>query len=187
MSFDREVYLARIKPGTVINDTGIVTVLSSALMPYEVAGVHYLAPDENQGRQNIFVDVLDANGRPLVRPPGLRVGWTWKGRNEQTEPAPPAPFEKLPPEAAANVAVFPGQTVTLWLEDMSGHRVSQQVTGFRTNLAGDGSGSRPGHNSFYVVFRPVRQVSEPPIVPDGEDKLRAALRSIQDILNGLNL
>lgn len=168
MNFNRETYLAQIKPGAVFNDTGIVTVQPLFMgMPYEVALVHYLAPNENQGGQATYFDVLDANGRPLVKPTNLQVGWTWDGRHDD-EPAPPAIFEKDSPEPGANITLFFGQHATVWLEKLDGGRrtVSNTASGFRTDLPGDGSGNRVGHNSFYVVFRPVAPTtSEPPTIP----------------------
>lgn len=173
MNFNREKYLAQIKPGVVVDDTGIIDTMAFIGEYYELALVHYLTPDENQGGHGIYVDVLDGKGRPLVNPTDMVVGWTWDGKHDD-EPAPAAVFEKKPPEPGANIAIFLGQTATIWIANRDGTPVACNVHGFRTNLPGDGSGNRPGHNSFYVVFRPVSPVQppvtgQPPTTPPGND------------------
>lgn len=186
MNLNRETYIAKIRPGTIINDTGLITVQPVQALPYEVALIHLMLPEETQSTRNIYFDVLGITGRPQARPVAMKVAWRWDGQHSD-EVAPPALFEKLPPEPGANIALGLGQVATVWLEDLAGHALSGTLSGFRTNLPGDGNDARPGHNSFYVIFRPSFADVTVPIIPTTGFDYKAALIAMRDILKGVGL
>ncbi len=81
---------------------------------WKVIGVHHLAPEENRGRHNAFVEALDEGGR-RVQDPNLRIGWTWEGRHAD-EAAPPKALDKPASEPAGDVPIEKGMKLELWIE-----------------------------------------------------------------------
>lgn len=117
--------------------------------------VRHLTPAENRGRHHVFVDIVDAAGRP-VRNELLRIGWTWRGRRPD-EPAPPQPLDKPLDEPAGNVDLAStNQVTTVWIADPV--RPSDAVEGLHTKWPDElGPGGETwnsmGHHSFYVQFQ----------------------------------
>lgn len=122
--------------------------------------IHHLTGEENAGRHNVFVDLLDSNGA-LITKPAASLGWTWEGRG-QNEPAPPKAFDKTGNEPAANLDIYKGQHVTAWviaLED------SDRVTNLRSDPPSgeDDHGNSLFHHSYYLVFQLLDAVA--PVFP----------------------
>jgi len=151
------------------NDVSWVAVEIDSLALYGATMIHHLTPDENRGKHNIYVDVLDAMGKLVAAHSSWRLAWDWEER-QPGEIAPPARFEKPPTEPVANIAIGNKlMRVSIWIEK-DGKRVSDILHGFTTNMpderAGDGSiGNSWGHHSYYVVFAQKRSVP-----PNGDDK-----------------
>ena len=70
---------------------------------WAVVGVHHLTPEENRSRHNIFVDVLDEQGRRLR---DAQVAWNWEGNDG----APPEPkrLDKPDDEPGCDIPLFDG-------------------------------------------------------------------------------
>lgn len=125
-------------------------ILSAPHAPaWRCIGIHHLTPDENAGKHNVFIDVLDAAGTRLHAPTAPLVGWTWEGRREN-ENAPPITLDKPDAEPGCNVAIDYNQTIAVWVEPP--HQ-SDVVNGMHTRHPDESTGNTLGHHSFYVVFQ----------------------------------
>ena len=187
MSFDFQTYNQRYLEniaggGQPINDAAAYDVrISQAEVPdgessWRVIGVHHLTPEENRGKQNVFLEALDEEGR-RVWDPFAWAGWTWEGRRPD-ERADPVPLDKPANEPANNIVMHFGQIVSVWINGLApdGADLSDRVQNLHTNHPDEpGPGGELwnsiGHHSFYVVFQRTRQGDdgggiEPP-EPDG--------------------
>lgn len=129
---------------------------------WKVIGVHHLLPRENFSKHNVYVEVLDENGRRVSNPIAW-AGWTWQGRRSD-ERADPLPLDKPAFEAAGNVAMHFGQNVSIWIKGLSrdandkSDRVENLHTAHPDEPLPDGSLLNTlGHHSFYVVFQRTRK------------------------------
>jgi hypothetical protein len=118
-------------------------------------GVLHLAPQDNMGKHNVYIDLVDKDGKQLRGNYGIT--WDWKGRTK-TEPAPTSVILDKPLyEAGGNLAMFGGQVVHVLVKDT----VSDIVSGMHTYHPDEGTGNTIGHHSYYVAF----QLLEPGVVP----------------------
>ena len=127
---------------------------------WKLLGIYHLAPDENNGRHNAFVEVLDEEGKRIPQRDHLRVGWTWEGKSDG--PPQPARLDKPNDEPAADVPIEKGMTLHLWIE---GEGPSDRVVGLHTRHADEPGQQNPqgntyGHHSFYIVFQRTTQPSK---------------------------
>jgi hypothetical protein len=82
---------------------------------WQVVNVRHLSADENRGKHNVFVRVLDATGQ-RDRNPALRAAYTWEGRRPD-ESAPPRPLDKGDADLGhADIDVNKGQHISVWIE-----------------------------------------------------------------------
>lgn len=124
--------------------------------------VYHLSPAQNGGQHVVFVDALDSVAQ-WAWADGLRVQWTWEGR-QSGEAAPPKLFEKRPPEPRAQVDLYAGQVTSVRIDDRTGIP-SDVVHGLRSDVEDVGIGNSWGHNSFVVLFQRLPgNVVQPPIV-----------------------
>ncbi len=121
---------------------------------WRLVRVRHLAPEENQGKHNAFVDAVDENGQ-RVRDAALRIGWTWEGRTpDQT--ADPKPLDKPDNEPAGNVDIYGGMHLVVWITGDG--LASDRAENLHTNHA-DESGPHGelwnsiGHHSFALLFQ----------------------------------
>jgi hypothetical protein len=113
---------------------------------YRCIGVHHLKPVENSGLHNVFLMVVDDQGKPIR---GIPVAWDWIGRHADQE-AVPVPLDKPDPEPMGNIPMGQGQTVTVWV---AGAGPSDRVSGLSTTHPDEASGNTLYHHSFLVVWR----------------------------------
>lgn len=137
-----------------------VRVLPTSVHPgdeyWRVVEVRHLSPSENRGKHNVFVDVVDGQGR-RVREPQLRIGWTWEGRRPD-EVAVPQRLDKPDggvEQGNGNVEINGGQRLRVWILDA---RPSDAVEGIHTKWPDEpGPGGQKwnsiGHHSFYIRFQ----------------------------------
>lgn len=135
---------------------------------WQVINVRHLSADENRGKHNIFVRVLDVNGQ-RDRNPSLRVAYTWEGRRPD-ESAPPRPLDKDDADLGhADIDVNKGQHISVWIEGdgLPSARVVNLHTDHDVNeKTSDGQdGNTRFHHSFLVTFQ--RTQSDP--APVGVD------------------
>lgn len=129
--------------------------------------VRHLAPSENRGRHNIYIDVVDEDGK-RVKDPSLRIGWTWEGRRSE-ELAPPKPLDKPDSEPAGNLDMYGGQKLEVWIDGLG--TPSDLVKNLHTNHPDETVPSgelwnTTGHHSFYIKFQYQEgDVIMPPIDP----------------------
>jgi hypothetical protein len=159
---------------------------------WQAVYIHHLTPDENRGKHNIFVDLLDEAGKPLTAT-AMRLGYTWEGRRSD-ELAPAPALDKQPTEPLGNLPIEKKQRISCWLEE-NGRRVSDVVRGLHTELPDQGTGNTWGHHSYYVIFwkRSAAVVVDPqtPVViepaPTTTDPKAALLRQIETLLRQVEM
>lgn len=143
-------YGARVQPADV----------PAGSLYWKVVNVRHLSPDENRGKHNVFVRVLDENGA-RVRDPNLRIGWTWEGRRED-ERADPKTLDKPDGELGfGDVDLFKGQHTEVWIEGdgLPGDHVLNLHTDHEpAEKTADGQdGNTRFHHSYLVTFQRTRQ------------------------------
>jgi len=132
-------------------------------------GTYHLSGYENRGKRNIFIETLDENGQRLD---GTKIGWNWA--HSGTMPS-PAVVDKPANEPGANIPLFAGQDVSIWILDED--TPSDLVGGIHSNHPDEDEPNGEkwntvGHHSFYVVFQR-RKAKTPPLIdlpaPDTPD------------------
>lgn len=144
--------------GVVVNQIGVDGYA------WRCIGVYHLAPEENRGRHNVFVDVLDEQGK---RVRNANIKWRWA----DDAPQQTRWLDKPDNEPACDVPIDKGATVSLWVD--SGALATESVTGIHTRHPDEGTGNTYGHHSYYVVFAKLRTstaiitppVIDPPVTP----------------------
>lgn len=148
--------------------------------------VTHLAPDENRGRHNVFVDVVDKNGG-RIRDDRLRIGWTWEGKRPN-EAAPPKPLDKPDyDDGHGNVDIYAAQTLSIWIHGDG--LDSDIVSGIHTRHPDEPGPNGEkwnsyGHHSFYIRFVRVDGIIQPPPI-DPDDPDLAALSKRIDALSAI--
>lgn len=127
---------------------------------WRVLGIHHLLPDENKGNHNVFIEMLCKQGDRE----GFRaIHWTWEGRNENTENAPPVFAGQKPPNELVDIPLNLGMVVSVWTNG------SEIAKGFSSNHPDEGNGNTVGHHSFFVCFQEIDENEPlPPIEPPKE-------------------
>lgn len=145
-------------------------------------GIYHLKPEENNGRRNVFVDVLDESGNRTRQP---RIAWTWW----LDAPTQYRKLDKPDSEPAADIPIDSGATITLRVAD----GFSDSVGNLHTRWADEGSGNSWGHHSYYVVFQLQRKGAivppiEPPTIPETPSDMAAVwteLRRLSDNVDAI--
>jgi len=154
-------------------------------------GVHHLTGPENRGGHHIYLDILDDEGERLK---GAIVLYTWQGR--QGDPL-QVICDKPDNEPAANIPLYPGQVVTLWVDTGQVIGASDQVTGIHTAHPDEDTGNTRYHHSFYVVFQlctaqtpsspsAPEQVTPRPDIPEEPVSLASILPDLLERLNRIH-
>jgi hypothetical protein len=137
------------QPVEVDNDAGAFGVEVQPVpeaVYFKVVRVHHLTPQENHGMQNLFLDVLDEDGKRLN-------GATVNVRASSGQLL-PVRIDKPAHEPGGNLPMFLGTIYAVEGVVIDGKPVlCQGVTGFHTNHPSDGSGNDTGRHSFLVVLR----------------------------------
>lgn len=131
---------------------------------WRVIGIHHLTPLENFSNHHVYIEALDEEGRRIQNPIAW-AGWSWEGRQPQ-ERADPVALDKPDYEAAGNIAMFFGQTVSVWLkgQNRDGNDKTDTVENLHSRhpdepLADGRLLNTLGHHSFYVVFQRTRKAA----------------------------
>jgi hypothetical protein len=138
-------------------DYGINVIKAPAGPAWRCIGIFKLAPQENRGRHNVFVDVLDELGNRTRQPV---INWTWY----MDAPTQTVRLDKPDNEPAADIPVEKSYTVTL---RVNGDGLpSDSVGGIHTRHRDEGEGNTYGHFSYYIVFQRQRKnIITPPVDP----------------------
>jgi hypothetical protein len=165
MWFDeyKEHYLAE----GPLNDAGEYDVIVDVLSPekeelyYQCMGVVHLPGHLNAGKHNIYVDLVDEDGKRIMN---SYVEWGWLGMRVDETPG-PIVIDK-PSNEISSVPMHWGQTI--WLEP-AGFR-TDIVQGMNTAHPDEDEGNTIGHHSFYVLFQRTQTMTTPelPEIPDFE-------------------
>jgi hypothetical protein len=141
---------------------------------YRVVGVHHLDPSENAFKHNVYVCIVDKDGRRI---PNAKFQWSRIGLEDH-------PYtivcDKPDDEPWGNFVLDGiGVVATVWCAD----GVSDQVRGLSTAHPDEGDGNRLGHHSFLVVFqRGVTAPMPPPAPPVPPAGLEARVEAIERAL-----
>lgn len=119
---------------------------------WRVVLVHRLRPEENQGNHHVYVDLLDEHGNWLTKEDAAQLKFvaSWEGRTEN-EPLTKVSFDKVSGEPLANIPIWKGQKLMVWVEDYS--QVSDVVSNLHGDWDDEGVGNTRFHFSYYVIFQ----------------------------------
>lgn len=187
MSFNHKYYLDKFLADHArdlfTNNSPATVDKSPALAAFRIIGIHRLTPSENDGKQNLFIDIRDTDGKRLDK----LIDWGWQGQRAN-EPSPALILDKPDSEPAGNLVIWGGQII--WATVMN--QPSDTIRGVTTGLADVGPGATWGHHSYYCVWQWVEGgTTPPPIDPPAEDctelqqrynKLMATLAAIKELV-----
>lgn len=159
-----------------------VSVVGVPSATWKVKSVRKLTPDENKGKHHVYINVLDENGNRIIDS-NLKIGWGWEGQR-QDENAPPYLLDKNE-QYAANVPIWRGQIISVWVEGEPSDIVKGMHTSHPAEIGSDGkAGSDYGHHSFEVIFEYSNSVilPEPPIEPPTTKTLEQRVTRIEQVL-----
>ena len=171
---DRYVANARASKPTMNEANGYGVVYEEADVPegdlfWRVIGIHHLRPEENRGKNNIFLHVVDEEGR-RIKDPVPQIHNRWEGMQPNEQPA-PTNLDKGDKEPAGNMAVHKEKS-TVWA---LGLPHSDHVKNLHTEHADEpypasdpehpGNGNQIGHHSFFIVFQRTRKITLQPVDP----------------------
>jgi|YNPNPStandDraft_1061719.scaffolds.fasta_scaffold21940_4 hypothetical protein len=143
-------------------------------------GVHHLSPQENRGNHHVYLDVLDQDGQRLK---GAVVCYTWQGRNGD-------PLrvlcDKPDDEPAANIPLYPGQVLTLWVDTGEVIGASDQVSGVHTAHPDEAPGNTRYHHSFYIVWQLHSHGHPAPQHPTSPEQPVPLTEVLHDLMTRLN-
>lgn len=148
-------------PGATIH-TGIGDVCWKAMT------VHKLTPDENRGKHHVYIVLLNDSYEFIYTVAfETKIGYSWEGMREDEQPNPITP-DKRYPEPIANIPMYKGQKLNVWIQD---HDFSSDVvSGLTVDLPDESEGNTYGHHSFLVVFKLSNiKNTENPVNPSEDD------------------
>lgn len=148
-----DAFLSDYKMGRFSNNS-VAQVGRTPVIPcFRIIGIHKLTPAENDGRHNLFVDVINLSGNRL----NVQMDWGWEGRKD-SEKITPLNLDKPPGEPAGNFVIWGNQKI--WAGVLGKH--SDKVLNVHTGLPDEGPGSTWGHHSYYCVWLWVESGIVPP-------------------------
>lgn len=169
MPFLHKEYIAKFLANPGLNDAVLYGVkitpvkVNEGQIYWRVIGVHHLSGPENGGKNNIYLEALDEQGR-RIGPPWPMVDWTWVGKRD-SESAGLVILDKPANEPGGNIGLHAAQIAAVWIPG----RASEVVTGLQTaGVEGvqEQEGNHRYHHSFYVVFQRTKAgATTPPVEP----------------------
>lgn len=154
---------------TVINDAagyGVVivpAVVTPGDIYYRIIGIHHLTPQENAGKRNLYLDVLDESGQRIS---GSKIAWGWQGQTpDQIQRTNPAVIDKPAYEPGGNISLDAGQIVSARVAGA----MSDMATNIHTGHDDEPGGNTRFHHSFYVVWQRTVATGQPPVDPDPQE------------------
>jgi hypothetical protein len=130
---------------------------------WRVLGIHHLAPEENRGNHNVYVEALC---KQWERDNQRVIHWTWVGRRPDQDAPDFWPGQK-PSNELVNLPINLGMTVSVWVSG------GEKVINLSSNHPDEGEypGNRIGHHSFFICFQEVdKSGNEPEPFPEPEPK-----------------
>lgn len=125
---------------------------------YHIIGIHKLLPEENKSKHNLYLDVVDIQGKRIPE----KIAWGWSGQREN-EIANPVILDKPANEPSGNISIGGFQIV--WAKVLG--KDSDTITNVTTGLPDDGPNqwNTWGHHSYYCVWMWVESTPATPPVP----------------------
>jgi hypothetical protein len=114
-------------------------VVGESVTYARILGVRHLLPDENNGKQHVFIDVLKSDGSKAF---GTHL--TIRNGNIKTT----AVIDKPDPEPGTNAPMWWNDTLDIEVADMP----SDEAFGFNTRHNDEPPGNTLGHHSYHLVF-----------------------------------
>jgi hypothetical protein len=148
---------------------------------WRVLGVHHLTPSENQGKHNIYVDVVgEDNQRYRGVDIPIKIAYTWIGR-KANEANPDQPLDKPDNEPNGNVPLYAGMNTQVWID---GVLPSDTVFRLRSDLPEEKGPNGEiwnsfGHHSFYILFKLGSSLVVPPIDPPTDNGTSTEIQRIK--------
>lgn len=106
--------------------------------------VHKLSDAENEGAHNVYIDLLDINGKRIDSiTDSIVIRYGWEGMRPEEAPK-GLTIDKPSPEPGTNFALFKGMIASCWCESGT----LQAYTDGAWNLDAE-----DGHTSYYVIFQ----------------------------------
>lgn len=135
-----------LQPVNLAVQYGVNIVPARGDKVWRCIGVFHLTPNENRGRRNCFVEVLDESGLRTYEPT-IKWSW-WIDASTQT-----LKLDKPLDEPAADIPIEAKSTITLRVD--GGGYPSDTVGNIHSRHADEGpeKWNSWGHHSFYVVFQ----------------------------------
>jgi hypothetical protein len=163
--FDFQALNARYRsyPSNDATSYGVSIMPTKAVNAWRCIGAYHLTPDENRGRRNIFLELLDEHGN---RVKDAIINWS----ESLDRPIKTKRPDKPDNEPAADIPLNGEDTVTVYITDDKGTS-SDSVGNLHFRHDRPGSGDVWGHNSFYVVFQrnaAMMPPVDPPVIIDPE-------------------
>lgn len=119
---------------------------------WKVIKVHHLSPVENHGNHNIYVDLLDEEGKRIY---GAKALMTWQGGQGE------ATIDKPENEPGTNFPLWKHQVGTVEGVGLPSDRVVNLHSGHLDEPGPPAWGNTLFHHSFYVVFQRAIKDGEP--------------------------
>lgn len=121
---------------------------------WKVIKVHHLSPVENHGNHNVYVDLLDEDGKRIY---GAKVLMTWQGGQGE------ATIDKPENEPGTNFPLWKHQVGTVEGVGLPSDKVVNLHSGHPDEPGPPAWGNTLFHHSFYVVFqRAIKDDGLPP-------------------------
>lgn len=116
-------------------------------LTWKVVDIQHLSPEENGGRHNVFVRLLDEHGENITDTNKYRLLWGWENQRSD-EQSPVRLFDKRGPHQG-EVDLFKNQKT--WIQVFPGG--CDKVTNLHSGHPDEGPGNTWHHHSFLVVFQ----------------------------------
>lgn len=179
-----DVFLSDYLVGKFTNDSVAKVHRFESYPCFRIIGVHHLTGEENRSKRNLFMCVVNSNGRRLNE----KISWGWEGQRPDEKPN-PVVLDKPTNEPGGNISIDWGQKI--WAEVLG--KQSDKIYNVTTQLPDDGPWNTLGHHSYFCVWMLTGGDSTPPpIEPPGKeyergftDGSQAVKNRIQEVLNKL--
>lgn len=105
--------------------------------------VHKLSDAENEGAHNVYIDLLDINGKRIDSTNSPVIRYSWEGMHPDEAPK-GLTIDKQSPEPGTNFALFKGMVARFWCESRTGQVYTDEPFGLD---------AEKGHTSYYAILQ----------------------------------
>jgi hypothetical protein len=179
-------FIADYKNGIINNDyppnlpenlVPKIVQIPSTKSGFRIIGIRKFTPQENGGKHNLFMEVVDENGN---RHKNVYIEWGWEGQLPNQESR-PILLDKPENEAYGNIVIWANQTIWAEVKSVNGKEVeSDRIVNVNTRLPDEAPGNTYGHHSFFVVWQDVSEVATEPTPDTSAKEAMAKIKVIVD-------